>query len=286
MSETDEPAAAGGGDGALTAAQRARSERNRLRARALRDARPLRPAAGVEAARGDGSAAIDSGGGFLLEGDESAPPAPRPRPAPVVDPSARPRCLDCGRLFPQSFLFDAFDHSVCDDCRSVPRSESRLGDRTPVERAIDLFRDDEGAHSLMPRTEAKSEFLLKDCDLDSRPPPLRCVRRRNPHRAGYGEMRLYLRAQLEERALLVWGSEALLRAERERRERARDVTRRRQARRRLRELRLDVRSSAYGAGGARAAHEHRFGPERYDAAADGYERTCDECGHVERYEKM
>ncbi|KAM3960879.1 DNA repair protein complementing XP-A cells homolog Xpac isoform 2-T2 [Aphomia sociella] len=263
MSETDEPAAAGGGDGALTAAQRARSERNRLRARALRDARPLRPAAGVEAARGDGSAAIDSGGGFLLEGDESAPPAPRPRPAPVVDPSARPRCLDCGRLFPQSFLFDAFDHSVCDDCR-----------------------DDEGAHSLMPRTEAKSEFLLKDCDLDSRPPPLRCVRRRNPHRAGYGEMRLYLRAQLEERALLVWGSEALLRAERERRERARDVTRRRQARRRLRELRLDVRSSAYGAGGARAAHEHRFGPERYDAAADGYERTCDECGHVERYEKM
>jgi hypothetical protein len=31
--------------------------------------------------------------------------------------------------------------------------------------------------------------------------------RRNPHNPGGGEMRLYLRLQVEERALKVWGSE-------------------------------------------------------------------------------
>lgn len=145
------------------------------------------------------------------------------------------------------------------------------------------YRDDEDAHSLITRTEAKSEFLLKDCDLDLRPPPLRCVRRRNPHRARFAEMRLYLRAQVRERALAVWGSEEALareRAERRaRRGRAADTA----ARRRLRALRMDVRSSLYDR--TRAAHQHAFGPETYDEAADAYSRAC-ACGHVETYEKM
>lgn len=137
-------------------------------------------------------------------------------------------------------------------------------------------------HSLMTRTEAKSEFLLQDCDLDARPPPLRCVRRRNPHRGG-ADMRLYLRAQVAARALLVWGSAAALAQERARRRERGERARQAQARRRLRALRLDVRSSVYARGAD--AHRHRFGAERR-CAGDEYERECLDCGHRETYEKM
>ncbi|XP_075986580.1 DNA repair protein complementing XP-A cells homolog Xpac [Anticarsia gemmatalis] len=244
----------------LTTAQRARIERNRLRARALRDARLVqRPPTDGGTAR---ASAPDTGGGFLPEEDASAsPPRQSARPAPIVDPSERPRCEECGRSFAQSYLFDSFAHPVCDACR-----------------------DDADAHALLTRTEAKALFLLKDCDLDLRAPALRCVRRRNPHGSRLGDMRLYLRAQVEARALLVWGSEEALERERERRDEARARSKHKQTARRLRALRMDVRSSLFDR--TRAAHEHDFGAERYDAASDQYERTCASCGHVESYEKM
>ncbi|XP_026737735.1 DNA repair protein complementing XP-A cells homolog [Trichoplusia ni] len=243
----------------LSSAQRARIERNRLKARALRDARL------VQRPNTDGgprpAPAPDTGGGFLP--DEEAAPAQRPvaPPAPIVDPTERPHCQDCERPFAQSYLFDTFGHPVCDECR-----------------------DDDGAHALVTRTEARAAFLLKDCDLDLRPPPLRCVRRRNPHGSRLGDMRLYLRAQVEERARLVWGSERALEEERERREEARARSRHNTTARRLRALRMDVRSSLFDR--TRALHTHDFGPERYDEAADQYSRVCTDCGHVETYEKM
>ncbi|OWR50806.1 DNA repair protein complementing XP-A cell [Danaus plexippus plexippus] len=204
---------------------------------------------------------VDSGGGFLLEAEEDvATPAPRAPPAPIVHRPDQPRCLHCGSPFPQSYLLDTFDYNACDACR-----------------------DDEDKHELITRTEAKSEFLLKDCDLDARPPPLRCVRRRNPHRARFAEMRLYLRVQVEQRALEVWGSEEQLRREREERDRRRERAADTAARRRLRALRMDVRSSLFDR--TRAAHEHVYGPETYDPDEDVYRRRC-ECGHVQSYEKM
>ncbi|XP_063824464.1 DNA repair protein complementing XP-A cells homolog isoform X1 [Ostrinia nubilalis] len=253
----------------LSAAQRARIERNRLRARALQDARLVRrpPKTGIEVEENvktltvGGTRLVDSGGGFLLEEAEAPPPPRVARDAPVVDPSERPTCMDCERTFPQSYLFDTFGYGVCDSCR-----------------------DEDGAHSLLTRTEAKSEFRLKDCDLDLRPPPLRCVRRRNPHRGARSDMRLYLRAQVEARAREVWGSEEALERERERRTAARARAGQKAAARRLRALRMDTRSSLFDR--AHAAHAHRFGPERHDAAADEYARTCLDCGHVETYEKM
>lgn len=253
-------AAAAAEAGALTAAQRARAERQRQRARALREARP---AARAPAAPAPPAAPRDTGGGFLLE-DEPAPPrAPAHPPAPLAHRSLRPACLDCGRALAHSYLLDAFDHPVCDDCR-----------------------DDEDAHALLTRTEAKERYLLRDCDLDAREPPLRCVRRRNPHRAHYSDMRLYLRAQVAERALLVWGGEEALEAERAARAERRAKAARTAERRRLRELRLAARSSLLRVRGA-APHEHAWGPERLlDAAADLYSRACAGCGHVETYEKM
>lgn len=138
---------------------------------------------------------------------------------------------------------------------------------------------------LVTRTEAKSEFLLQDCDLDKREPALRAVRRRNPHRPGGADMRLYLRAQLRARAHEVWGGALQLDEERARREERRLKTRSRQSERRVRALRRDVRSALFVK--TRAAHEHRWGPERaLPADPDTYTRVCLECGHEETYEKM
>ncbi|XP_039760065.1 DNA repair protein complementing XP-A cells homolog [Pararge aegeria] len=96
-------------------------------------------------------------------------------------------------------------------------------------------------------------------------------------------MRLYLRAQLEQRARDVWGSDAALELERAARVERRERAERTAAGRRLRALRMDVRSSLFAS--ARAPHEHEFGPEAYDAQADVYRREC-ACGHAETYEKM
>ncbi|XP_069363739.1 DNA repair protein complementing XP-A cells homolog isoform X2 [Maniola hyperantus] len=238
---------------APSAAQRARAERSRLRARALRDARLV-----ARATRAAPAPAADCGGGFVPEA-AAAERAPRAPPAPLVHCSVQPACLACGARFPQSFLLDTFGHCVCDACR-----------------------DDDGAHALLPRTQAKSEFLLQDCDLDARPPPLRALARPNPHRERAPPMRLYLRAQLEERAREVWGSPAALEAERAARAERRERAERKAATRRLRALRMDVRSSLFAS--ARAPHEHAFGPETH-VRADEYRREC-ACGHVETYEKM
>ena len=59
-------------------------------------------------------------------------------------------------------------------------------------------RDVEGQHGLVTRTEAKSEFLLKDCDLDLREPSLRYITRKNPQRSHWSEMKLYLRLQVHQ----------------------------------------------------------------------------------------
>lgn len=205
--------------------------------------------------------APDSGGGFLPEEEFQEPPRTRPRLAPVVDPSERPICTECSRTFAQSYLFDSFEFRVCDECR-----------------------DDADEHALVTRTEAKSLYLLKDCDLDLRPPPLRCVRRRNPHGSRLGDMRLYLRPQVERRALDVWGSEEALERERERRDDKRARAKLSQTQRRLRALRMDVRSSLFDR--TRAAHRHEFGAEQHCADTDLYSRACLQCGHVQSYEKM
>lgn len=58
------------------------------------------------------------------------------------------------------------------------------------------FRDPEEAHRLITKTEAVKEYLLKDCDLDKRDPPLKCIKRKNPHNSNWGEMKLYLQIQV------------------------------------------------------------------------------------------
>ncbi|VDN21882.1 unnamed protein product, partial [Dibothriocephalus latus] len=112
------------------------------------------------------------------------PAAPVPV-VPVPPDESQSVCDECGKSFAESFLLNNFD------C--------------------------EGIHSLITRTSAKERYLLNDVDLDVRTPALRCIFKRNPHNAIWGDMRLYLEAQVAARSLEIWGSEEALEAERSRR---------------------------------------------------------------------
>lgn len=97
---------------------------------------------------------------------------------PPIMELERPFCLECGKKFPDSFLLQNFDHPVCDNCR-----------------------DNEDKHALITRTEAKNEYLLKDCNFDRREPLLKFISWKNPHNSNWGEMKLYLQLQIKSELL-------------------------------------------------------------------------------------
>uniref|UniRef100_A0A8C7Y5E5 Xeroderma pigmentosum, complementation group A n=1 Tax=Oryzias sinensis TaxID=183150 RepID=A0A8C7Y5E5_9TELE len=248
----------------LSAAMRAKIERNRQRALMLRQARlASRPSAAVEGGTSAKvSRTIDSGAGFFIdEEEEGALRCVRLLPAPVIEPEYL-LCDDCQKPFMDSVLSNSFDLSVCDKCR-----------------------DTEGKHKLISRTEAKQRYLLKDCDLDKREPPLRFILKKNPHNPRWGDMKLYLQLQAEKRALEVWGSEEAVEEAREAREENREVQKQKRFNKKVKELRRAVRSSVWtkNTGG----HRHEYGPEEVlDPEEDLYRKTCTSCGHEVTFEKM
>jgi DNA-repair protein complementing XP-A cells len=139
---------------------------------------------------------VDSGGGFLIEkitnpegeqfkgGDEDDELFQNLQVETVEVPINYVECLECADKFGDSYLLNNFKYEVCDKCR-----------------------DNEEKHVLITRTEAKDQYLLKDCDIDRREPPLMYISRKNPHNPRWGEMKLYLHVQIKERAMEVWGSE-------------------------------------------------------------------------------
>nr|XP_016935093.1 DNA repair protein complementing XP-A cells homolog [Drosophila suzukii] len=278
----------------LTNAQKARIERNLAKAQRLREAKlvlhPFKDLASnkdgshPEAALSQGSSVIkvqgtkyiDSGGGFLLEqpvlpaapgaagatGLRSAEEAPPILDDAIAIPVQYEECLECGDMFADSYLFNNFGHSVCDKCR-----------------------DNDDRHALITRTEAKAEYLLKDCDFDKREPKLRYISRKNPHNVRWGEMKLYLHQQIHQRALEVWGSEEELVRQHESREDKREVGKARKYNKQMKQLRMEVRSSIYTKK-THAVHEHEFGPDTYNEEEDTYTHTCLTCPYSETYEKM
>ncbi|GFG35209.1 hypothetical protein Cfor_01313 [Coptotermes formosanus] len=259
----------------LTASQKIRIEKNRQAALLLKQARLIpHPYAKINTAdcieksviKVQGSKFIDSGGGFLLEekvGEavDDEPIKLTAEPAPFMEPD-RPTCNECNEDFDDSYLFRNFEHPVCDSCR-----------------------DNEEMHRLITKTDAKSMYLLKDCDLEKRDPPLKCVVKKNPHNVRWGSMKLYLELQVEQRALEVWGSEEQLQAERERREEERAKSKVKKYNKQLKALRMRVRSSLYDHTN-KSSHEHQFGPETHNKSDDTYTRMCIACDFTETFEKM
>ncbi|KAL0127406.1 hypothetical protein PUN28_005595 [Cardiocondyla obscurior] len=210
-----------------------------------------------------GQRVIDSGGGFLIEENDELEQEMlkiREEPEPVIGNFNV--CEDCQQNFGGSYLLQTFNLSVCDKCR-----------------------DKEGKHSLITKTEAKQEYLLKDCDLDRREPALKYVIRKNPHNANWGEMKLYLHLQIEQRALEVWGTEENLLKEKEARDVKRAGAKIKKFNKKMKQLRMEVRSSLYDKT-TKASHDHEFGEDTYNEEDDTYTHTCTICDYTETYEKM
>ncbi|KAM9367747.1 DNA repair protein complementing XP-A cells [Phaethornis superciliosus] len=258
----------------LSAAALAKIERNRQRALALRQARlaarPYPAAGGVRVRARAPPKVVDTGGGFFLEEEEEdeeeeaeAGPGAAEKivhpPAPVLEFDYL-ICGDCGKEFMDSYLMQHFDWATCDNCR-----------------------DAEDKHKLITRTEAKEEYLLKDCDLDKREPVLRYIVKKNPHNSRWGDMKLYLKLQVIKRSLEVWGSEESLQNAKELRRDNREKMKQKKFDKKVKELRRAVRSSLWKKG--TSIHEHEYGPEE-NIDEDTYKKTCTVCGHELTYEKM
>ena len=192
-------------------------------------------------------------------------------PAPLLpDPKdGGPRCEECSEeLQGDSYLFKTFDLEVCDKCKDTSK---------------------DGKHELIAKTDAKNIFCLKDSDFDRRDPPLKFISKKNPHNPRYGEMKLFLRLQVEKRALEVWKTEEAIEKEIERKEDRRETVKAKKFGKRIKELRMQMRGSLFAKDYKTAigvGHEHEFEPEIYDEDKDEYSKKCKICGHVNTYEKM
>ncbi|ENN81137.1 hypothetical protein D910_01965 [Dendroctonus ponderosae] len=207
----------------------------------------------------------DTGGGFLLEENLEAPEEPQAvtvaQPeAGIIEPD-RPECRNCEKPFATSWLFDTFNCRCCDECK------------------------ESDTYKLITKTDAKIKYLLQDCDLEKREPPLKFITRKNPHNVRWGDMKLYLELQIEKRALEVWGSHEKIEEERESREEKRVLSKTKKYHKQLKELRMSMRSSLYDRTRG-AAHSHEFGPEEYNQEDDTYTRKCNTCAYEETFEKM
>nr|XP_056704636.1 DNA repair protein complementing XP-A cells [Euleptes europaea] len=249
----------------LSAAMRAKIERNRQRALMLRQARlATRP----YPAAGEGSSKVkappkitDTGGGFFLEEEEEEGDAAEKvvhPPGPVLEFDYL-ICEECSKEFMDSYLMTHFDLATCDNCRDV-----------------------EDKHKLITRTEAKQEYLLKDCDLDKREPVLKFILKKNPHNSQWGDMKLYLKRQVIKRSLEIWGSEEALEKAKESRQDNREKMKQKKFDKKVKELRRAVRSSVWKKD--TSVHQHEYGAE--EVVDDLYKKTCTTCGYELTYEKM
>ncbi|VDM66783.1 unnamed protein product [Strongylus vulgaris] len=182
-------------------------------------------------------------------------------------------CIKCNKPMFDSWLWERYNHPVCDGCR-----------------------DDLGEHKLIPRTEAKANYLLKDCDLDIREPPLRFWAKKNPHNPRYvtplrfvsfaSEPWQAIDIQVVARMLEIYGSWEEFEAEKKLRSTQKEVRAERNFEKKVKEMRQHIR----GLSGVKIrqdkAHEHIYGEEEYNEDKDEYSKKCIECDYVLTYEKM
>lgn len=222
--------------------------------------------------------------GAPSEGRQSAP---QPRHVPNEGD-----CTECaaGKAGQKRF-YDAFGLYVCYDCQMQHKGTGCK-------------------YQLLSKSKVQQEYLLTDRQLSKAHGGLGCMTIANPRDSRYGDMKLYLRAQVETLALQTWHSEEELLLEKERRRENR--LQKAEAKRKAPPGSRGGRSSASGSGGGGSSaegakrtrvdpeetravlaklapplHVHRFleEDEVYDEATDLWTRRC-ECGHSETYERM
>jgi len=259
----------------MTNYQKDRAEKNRMKAVALKQARlqahpyskkEMKTVTGEKITKEKEKKLIDGGGGFFIEEDDEndEPLKIVEVPAPIMPPD-QPTCLECKEDFADSYLYTTFDHSVCDKCRNTEK---------------------DGDHELITKSDSKNTFLLRDSDFEDgeRGKALKFILRKNPHNPRWGDMKLFLRLQIEKRAMEIWGSEEALEEEHEKREEKKEAAKTKKFTKQIKKLRMQVRSSLFKKD--LSTHVHEYGEETYDEEKDEYSKTCDGCGHVNTYEKM
>lgn len=167
-------------------------------------------------------------------------------------------CRDCNVSCNASYLYEKFGENVCDECRGKDKDQFKL----------------------ISKTDAKNEFVLKDCDLDSREPPLKYVTAPNPHNHR-GSMRLFLQGQVYDRACEVHGGDEGIDAALLKRSQNRELFAQRKMNKKLADLRKLSKPRKI-----RETHVHEYGEEFYCEEDDEYSHTCKSCGYSETYEKL
>ncbi|XP_045216541.2 DNA repair protein complementing XP-A cells homolog [Mercenaria mercenaria] len=250
----------------LSAAQRARIERNRQRALLLRQSRLQAHPYATDALgnRVKGPAReIDTGAGFFIEedgeNDKTAIEVVHPE-GPVVEIDSL-FCEACQKEFMDSYFFTKFEEPICDTCRL-----------------------EEDKFPLITKTEAKKKYMLKDADFDLREPSLKFILKKNPHNQRWGDMKLYLESQVKKRSLEVWDSEDKMEEARQQRQENKEKAKQKKFDKKVKDLRLAVRSSLLKK--EKGLHQHEFGSESYDEDEDMYSKTCKTCNYTMTYEKM
>ena len=168
-------------------------------------------------------------------------------------------CRECHICCNASYLHEKFGENVCDECRDKDKDQFKL----------------------ISKTDAKNEFVLKDCDFDSREPPLRFVTAPNPHNRKGGFMKLYLQGQVYERACEVHGGDEGIDNAILQRSKNREAFALRKMNKKLADLRNSSKPRQI-----KEAHVHEFGDEMYHEDDDEYSHSCKSCGYTEHYEKL
>lgn len=216
----------------------------------------------------NGSKFIDTAGGFLLdereqddqESERAAKIAKLADEEATEIPLTFQQCVSCNEEFSDSYLYKNFGFTCCDKCKNEENSQ------------------------LITKTTAREEFLLKDCDFDRREPILRFISRKNPHKSTWAEMKLYLRSQVESRALEIYGSMEKIEEEKELREDKKEMAKAKKFNKKLTELRKTVRSTLYDK--TTKKHEHEFGESTYNPETEEYFHQCLKCEYSETYEEL
>ncbi|RNA18309.1 mitochondrial glutamate carrier 1-like [Brachionus plicatilis] len=210
----------------LSQDQKDRIETNRKRALEIREQKERTAKLAKTVMDTQSKKLVDSGAGFFLDEEELI--EEKKKEEIIVEEPSVPtqdqhlKCKKCNKKFPDSFLSKNFDLNVCDTCRNENSED----------------------YDLITKTEAKEQYLLKDCDFDFREPVLKFITKKNPHKNRFGEMKLYLKCQIVERAIVVHESLENLDEKKEQKVANLHKTRQRNYEKKLQNLRKEARQGA------------------------------------------
>lgn len=170
------------------------------------------------------------------------------------------KCWECQSWEIDWKLYEVFRCRVCNTCK----------DKLPEK------------YSLLTKTECKEDYLITDPELKDTE-ILPHLTKPNPHKSTWNDMQLFLRYQVEARAIAKWGSFEALDAEFEKRAGVKRRKKEEKFKSKLKELKNKTRVETWkrkGTGGdgmKKGKHEHVWGllVENGDGMAV---RTCEECG--------